>query len=83
MEFVKELPTNGFGRSTKYAEEAAELQAHPGEWALFKENASSSMASLISNGALVAFRPAGAYEAATRNVKLGYGQIYVRYVGVE
>jgi hypothetical protein len=83
VKFVDAPPPGVQGRPIKYANEASELKARRGEWALLSEKASSSTASMIKNGVLASFRPPGSFEAVCRNQRLGYGEIYARYVGEE
>lgn len=55
-----------------WAEQAAELRAHPGHWGILaeypagKRQAARNLAWQVSTGLLVAFRPEGAFEAVTR-----------------
>ncbi len=55
-----------------WAEEAAELRAHPGHWGvlaeyqLAKTAAARQLAHIVKTGKCVAFRPEGAFDAVTR-----------------
>ncbi|MEU7590657.1 hypothetical protein AB0A95_30745 [Micromonospora sp. NPDC049230] len=60
---------------------AAELRARPGEWGVVAEgNNARAHVTRIREGAVLAWRPAGAFEAAARTVD-GRITIYARYVG--
>lgn len=56
--------------SAHWAHEAAQLRAHPGRWRDVRycndPESAKYMARDVRNGALAAFRPAGAYEACSR-----------------
>jgi hypothetical protein len=63
---------------------ADELRKHPGDWAIWRENANSSLAYQLKTCQVAAFRPAGAFEAVCRSTKPGNasrGTVYVRYIG--
>lgn len=61
---------------------ASELRANPGEWAVVAEDVSPTLAQLIKNGKLVAYRPAGSFESVTRGISNGRAaKVYARYVG--
>lgn len=79
----EEPPVN---RSSTWLEEASQLRACPGQWAVIcikpHSRAAVAMASHISNGNLAAFRPAGTFEATSRTVD-GEARVYARYVGSE
>jgi hypothetical protein len=67
-----------------WEEIAAELRAHPGEWALVAENVSSVTTHAITRGTFRAFEPAGAFESVSRrgeNCEHGRTNAYARYVG--
>ena len=60
------------------------LKDRPGEWALTFTNEGSATAHKIRNGLLPAYRPAGSFEATSRELDQKTGRaerIYVRYVG--
>ncbi len=60
---------------------AAELRAHPNNWAIIRRGMKNPTAAMsIKRGRLVSFRPAGAFEARTVTVASGF-DIYARYVG--
>lgn len=72
----------------QYQAEAAELRAHPGQWAVLKEftgdgsGARSSawrLASRVKKGEVPAFAPAGTFDAVTRTN--GHSKVYVRFAG--
>lgn len=92
MKFTEDLPADDRQRPTKYSTQAAEAQAHWGQWGLLREvsgrNAGARarlMAHYVRTGRLAAFRPAGEYQAATRVRNLSSGgltvDVWVRYVG--
>ncbi len=68
------------GSTSKHEKFAAELRKNPGKWAVFMDcdgiNAASVKAYKINKGVLVAFRPKGAYEAYSQDVR-----VCARYVG--
>ncbi len=70
------------GRARHYTAVAAQLRAHPGQWANLGEM-HSSLALRIRRGEIVAFRPAGAFEATTRGINKGHthATIYARFIG--
>lgn len=74
-----------FGKTRKHYEKVtAELRAHPGEWGIVGEfdvrMKAASLAHRISNGTVVAFRPAGSYKAVARQVGEQH-LTYARYIG--
>lgn len=81
--FVAKLPPGG-PRSERgeraWVEEAKALRNRPGDWARITEKSTvfgaTQMASYIRRGHLLAFRPAGRYEATHRGTV-----VYARYVG--
>lgn len=73
-----------FGKSREHYEKVAEeLRNHPGEWGIVGEFESrtkaASLAHRISNGTAVAFRLAGSYKAAARQIDEKY-VTYARFV---
>jgi hypothetical protein len=78
-------PENAWGPKTgKFDGDANELRANPGRWGyLGKHN--SSLTKSIKAAKLVVFRPAGSFEAVSRNVRVEDGRsvadVYARYVG--
>lgn len=53
------------------------LRQHPREWRRITGNAAKTVATTnITRGVLVAFRPAGTFEAVRRD-----GELYARYLG--
>jgi hypothetical protein len=66
----------------KYISLADELRSRPGDWAQLTEQdsvrAAYNLADNIRRGRLVAFRPAGSFEAMTRKTT-----VTARYVGKE
>jgi hypothetical protein len=91
VQFVTELPPaqRGTKKNIDWFSIAEELQAVPNVWAIvLPKTPQSSRALHIGRGMLVAFRPAGSFEAVTRaNGKNAEGKpvydIYARFVGVE
>ncbi len=87
LQFVEALPpSRKLGReASAYFEEAAELKAHKGMWAVLKTfdkpSGAGSLASAVKNGKYAAFAPAGSFEAVSRTTDDGKGCVYVRYVG--
>lgn len=57
---------------------AEALRANPSRWAMLAYGLAPQLAHEIQAGVLAPFRPAGAFEAVTRQ-----GTIYARYVGGE
>lgn len=83
-----DLPPDKRSNQVKYLEQAEQLKARPGDWALVFEGVSQSTGNNVRKGTLAAFRPEGAFEVATRNQRRpddGVGDsvvdVYVRYVG--
>lgn len=70
----------GSGRRLTYLSEAAELRAHPGQWALLGAFAPAQVTN-IKQGYLKAFRPAGEFDAIGRKRDDGKYDIYIRYIG--
>jgi hypothetical protein len=62
---------------------ATDLRARPGEWALIATGAQhTGTAGQINAGRIVAFAPAGTFEAQRQTVD-GEIRVYARYVGEE
>jgi hypothetical protein len=60
------------------------LRKHPGDWAIWRDDANSSLAYQIKTGQVAAFRPARTFEAVCRSTGPGSGSrgtVYVRYIG--
>ena len=72
--------TRGFGRAIAHLKESMKLRGDPGTWYLvwqFGDNSrAASFAYQVRTGALVAFRPSGAFEATARG-----GNVHARYLG--
>ena len=70
----------------RLASTAKLLMEHPGQWARIQRHEKSTQAAAaaykINRGLLAAFRPAGAFEAASRTVK-GEFFVYARYANHE
>lgn len=65
----------------RWREVADYLRAHPGEWhRVAKNDVRRSVGANIRRGQLRAFRPVGAFEAATR-LEDGKVRVFARYVG--
>ncbi len=60
---------------------AQELRDNPGEWALLTENGANTLSMQIKRGQIAAYRPSGAFESVTRDVKGTRAKIYARYIG--
>ncbi|MFD3463864.1 hypothetical protein ACFWVM_29460 [Nocardia fluminea] len=82
MELLNTLPprvARASGRPASYLEEAAELEANKGQWGRVMTCATPkralAQASAIRKGNLVAFQPAGTYEADTRDTA-----VWARYI---
>lgn len=72
-------------REPKWAKEARQYRARPGQWGILCDDASSALAWQLSHQQVVAFRE-GRWEATSRALptsKPGRGRIYVRYLGDE
>jgi hypothetical protein len=69
----------------EWREIAADLRAHPGEWALVHSGSSEAAmrkaAARIKKGSPKAFEPAGDFDAASRKSGDGTTDVYARYVG--
>lgn len=71
--------------SGRHAAIAAQLQSRPGEWAVIDTfdspgNAAGMAWNINNPKRMVAYQPAGAFEAVSRTVDGEY-RLYVRYVG--
>jgi hypothetical protein len=84
LKFEELPPEVRAGVRGKHKEAADQLRARPGEWAVVEvyENPSTatSMAHAVRRGSLAAYKPRGAFDAASRRIK-GKSHLYVRYVG--
>ena len=83
-----EEPTTVRGRSAsaEHAEIASALRSRPEQWAVVLESENVrrayDLAACIRYARLVAYRPEGAFEAATRSGQDGEpAKVYARYVG--
>jgi hypothetical protein len=65
-------PGGGRAHSGRYSDAADQLRQKPGQWAVLLES--------IRMGALLAFAPAGDFEATTRRIS-GRTVVYARYLG--
>lgn len=74
-----ELPPKKGG--PRWYEIAEALRAKPGAWALVRSGIYPSAPRSIKRGLLVAFRPAGSFDAVMRSVKDGRGDLWARYIG--
>jgi hypothetical protein len=74
----------GSAPSRHHMEAAARLRESPGKWAVVKKPGTSlaarAAAHQIRSGSIVAYRPAGAYDAVARAVD-GEFRVYARYIG--
>lgn len=81
MKFVDEVPP-ARGALLRWRGEADELRRNPEQWALITDvdelsaRQASALGNMIRRGRLLAFKPAGGFEAKVR----GCG-VYARYVG--
>lgn len=57
------------------------LRARPGEWALVRKDTSSTHATYIKQARIVAFAPAGSFDARSVQVGDGKADIYARFIG--
>ncbi len=73
-------PGTGWSKRFDWDAIAAELRAHPGEWALVGTSAASHAVG-VKTGKVKALRPVGAFDACTRKNADGGRDLYVRYVG--
>ena len=67
--------------ATKFA---TALRSRPGEWAVYDEDAASSLVTRINQGIAAGFSPAGDFEATGRTVSWAPRRrfkVWVRYVG--
>jgi hypothetical protein len=86
IEFVEAPPAPRSGprsktRRPKHYSIARQLKARPGEWALIFRDRTVSTPGVIRKGGMVAFRPAGAFEAVSRSNGKGKVDVYAKYVG--
>lgn len=93
IEFEDPPSRNRTGKPAVYLPEAAELREKPGQWAVLftrpNSNNACSAAYQIRRGSMVAFKPAGSFEAMARTVdvrqddgsRLREHRVYVRFVG--
>jgi len=78
LRWVDELPPPENGRARGRHDHdaiAAALRQKPGQWAMLPD-APGSLAGQIHYGSVIAYRPAGSYEAHIRQ-----GNVYARYRG--
>lgn len=75
-------------KNTKHVRIARELMSHPDVWGVIQRPATieraSSAAQAIRTARLVAYEPAGAFEAVARTIDEGNGpehRVYARFVG--
>jgi hypothetical protein len=72
-------------------EEARELRAHPGKWAIVRSwpagsNSAGSAGGTVNSirkGRFAAFRPEGSFDAVSRHDPEGVLHVYARYTGEE
>jgi hypothetical protein len=70
---------NVAARTVAWQHIATFCREHPGEWALVSDDIHHSTAVQIKQGRMIAFRPAGDFEAIIRGSKNERGSLYVRY----
>jgi hypothetical protein len=84
MEWEEPGPARRSATTRDHAAITAELKSKPGEWAVIdkglKRDAAGMLAHHIRRGMLVAYRPAGTYEAASRADGATH-RVHARYVG--
>ena len=70
-------------RSAEWALVADTLKEHPDQWALVRSETESCYGHFIKTARLVAFKPAGAFEATVRKNQDNPKKydIYARYIG--
>jgi hypothetical protein len=76
-------PRSGRG---KWNAVAAQLKANPNRWALIETNAATSHVHAINAGQIIAFQPAGTFQARSIGVdrnKNRARELYARYIGEE
>jgi hypothetical protein len=80
--WADELPPAG-DESQRWAELATKMRNAPGTWCLVAEQSTRSLQQQIRRGVLVAFRPAGHFEAACRRSSSDglRADVWARYVG--
>lgn len=70
-------------KSTRHRDVVAQLKARPGEWARIRTGTTrasvDSCAQQIRTGRLVAYNPAGTFEAVGRTVEGAY-VVFARYI---
>lgn len=74
------------GGNARYRLVSEQLKERPGEWALVDQDWWQALKNQIEAGTIVAFQPAGAFEAKhvrEEGHKAGRAAIYARYVGTE
>lgn len=84
MEWVPPPPTpeRKAPKGSKWDKVAAELKANPMRWARLGEAMPTSIVSVIRKGDLRCFKPAGSFEAVSRNhTSRWVADVYARYVG--
>ncbi len=77
------------GPQGRWSEEAAELKANPGRWALLvtfggteNNHLARAMAANIKSGRYASFRPHGHFEAISAATAKGTStEVYARYIG--
>jgi hypothetical protein len=75
--------TNSSRRSAEWESVAEALKQNPTQWALVRAETESCYGYFIKTARLVAFQPAGAYEATVRKNQDNPKKydIYARYIG--
>lgn len=85
VEFVDAPPSQSRG-GRDWVSVAEALRAKPEQWAKVATGVSPNTAALIKKGKITAFRPAGSFEAVSRNGVVAssgarIADTYARYVG--
>lgn len=75
--------TGSYHRSAEWAAVAEELKEHPNQWALVRKETEACYGYFIKKARLVAFQPAGSFEATVRKSETNPKKydIYARYIG--
>ena len=84
LHFEDPPPSRQFAPRTDHVAVAAELKAHPGQWAIISRHrtaaAAATAAGRIKCGFPAAYKPAGAFDAVARTVN-GEHRMYAMYRG--
>lgn len=82
LEFVDEPPPSNRGSERLYVWFANQLRANPGKWARLPLPNKAGISTIIGNGKMSAFRPAGHFECVYRKELDSDDKYnYIRYIG--